>query len=284
MRHALAAIRCSFLVVLVAGVPVFAQGDPAAAAPKLAVSNQGKEKAPVDISVALRHATPDAAKCTEAVCTSADHWVVEIAIVGSTAAGKPVPLPLAKQDEIEKELRAVGSKHAKKVGETTISDAIVSIRVPAQTPYALVRQMLTTAATVGLHKIEFTVMSAGSPSVEQRLPLPLPVDSGTKPVLDQPKAGLERVRVNMRVDQATGQVLRKWGNNEVAAGAAGDAKMRESFATIMKDMVKYGLEGRSRVLIDAAGDVPWQSVIEVIDMGLNAGINGVQYWTAAPKK
>jgi hypothetical protein len=279
------AVRCWLLVALVPGTLAFAQDKSAVAEPpKLAVSNQGKEKAPVDISVALQHATPAGGKCTDAACVAADHWVVAIEIVGSTPANKPVTLPLAKQDEIEKELRAAGSKKAKKVGETTISDATLSIRLPAHTPYALVRQMLTAAAAVGLHRIEFAVTSAGSPDVEQSLPLPLPIDGGTKPVLDQPKAGLERVRVNMRVDQATGQVVRKWGNNEAAAGAEGDAIMRASFDTIMKDMVKYGLVERSRVLIDAAGGVPWQSVVEVIDMGLKAGLNGVQYWMAAPKK
>jgi hypothetical protein len=112
----------------------------------------------------------------------------------------------------------------------------------------------------------------------------LPVDDGAKPVLGQPNAGLERVRVNMRVDQATGQIVRKWGQHQVPAGAEGDAKMRTSFETIMGDMVKFGLVDRSRVLIDAANDVPWQAVIEVIDIGLNAGFKGVQYWTVAAKK
>jgi biopolymer transport protein ExbD len=274
-----------FLVALTTGAPAFAQDNHTdAEAPKLAVSNQGKEKALVDISVALRHAAPAAAKCTDAACAAADHWVVEIEIVGRTPAAKPVTLPLAKQDEIEKELRAAGSRKAKKVGETMISDATVSIRVPAQTPYTLVRQMLTTAATVGLHKIEFAVASAGSPAIERSLPLPLPVDGGAKPVLEQPNAGLERVRVAMLMDQATGQPVRKWGKHEVPAGAEGDAKMRESFETIMKDMVQFGLENRSVVLINAASGVPWQAVIEVIDIGLEAGFKGVQFMTAAAKK
>lgn len=279
------AVRCSFLVVLSIGAPAFAQDKPVVSeAPKLAVSNQGKEKALVDISVALRHTAPAAAKCTEAACPAADHWVVELEIVGRTPAAKPMTLPLAKQDEVEKELGSAGSQKAKKVGETMISDATVSIRVPAQTPYGLVRQMLTTAATAGLHKIEFAVASAGSPAVERSLPLPLPVDGGAKPVLEQPKAGLERVRVNMRVDKATGQLVRKWGTHEVPAGAEGDAEMRESFETIMGDMVKFGLVDRSRVLVDAASDVPWQAVVEVIDIGLKAGLNGVQFWTGAAKK
>lgn len=285
MSPTLPAVRCLFLVALSTGAPAFAQDKPLVSqAPKLAVSNQGKEKAAVDISIALRHTAPAAAKGTDAAAAAEGQWVVEIATVGRTPAGKPMTLPLAKQDEIEKELRSAGSQKAKKVGETMISDATVSIRVPAQTPYGLVRQMLTTAATAGLHKIEFAVASAGSPAVEGRLPLPLPVDGGAKPVLEQPKAGLERVRVNMRVDKATGQIVRKWGTHEVAAGAEGDAEMRESFETIMGDMVKFGLVDRSRVLIDAAGDVPWQSVVEVIDIGLRAGLNGVQFWTGAAKK
>jgi hypothetical protein len=112
----------------------------------------------------------------------------------------------------------------------------------------------------------------------------LPVDGGAKPVLEQPNAGLERVRVAMLMDQATGQPVRKWGKHEVPAGAEGDAKMRESFETIMKDMVQIGLENRSVVLINAASGVPWQAVIEVIDIGLEAGFKGVQFMTAAAKK
>jgi hypothetical protein len=88
----------------------------------------------------------------------------------------------------------------------------------------------------------------------------------------------------MRMDRATGKLVRKWGTHEVPAGAEGDATMRESFATIMGDMVKFGLVDRSRVLIDAAGDVPWQAVLEVIDIGLEAGFNGVQFWTGAARK
>jgi biopolymer transport protein ExbD len=284
MKPTRSAVRWLLLVALTAGGPALAQDDPTvAAAPKLPVSSQGKQKAPVDISVELRHTAPAAAKCSDAACAAADHWVVEIEIVGSTPAGKPVTLPLAKQDEIEKELRAVGSRKAKKVGETTISDASVSIRVPAQTPYTLVHRMLTTAATVGLHQIGFAVASAGSPATERSLPLPLPVDAGAKPVLDQPKAGLERVRVAMLIDQATGQLVRKWGKHEVPAGAKGDTTMRESFETIMKDMVKFGLEDRSVVLIDAASGVPWQAVVDVVDIGLKAGFKGVQFMTAARK-
>jgi biopolymer transport protein ExbD len=286
MNPTISAARCLFLFALTAGAPAFAQDKPPAApeAPKLAVSSQGKEKTLVEISVGLRHAAPAAAKCTDATCAAADHWAVEIEIVGRTPAGKPVKFTLAQQTEIEEQLRSAAAPKAKKVGETTISDATVSIRVSGQTPYTLVKQMLATLAMVGLHKIEFAVTSAGATAAEKSLPLPLPVDGGAKPVLDQPKAGLERVRVNMRVDQATGQIVRKWGNNEVPAGAEGDAKMRTSFETIMGDMVKFGLVDRSRVLIDAASDVPWQAVIEVIDIGLNAGFNGVQFMVAAAKK
>lgn len=273
-----------FLLALTVGAPAFAQDKPPAApeAPKLAVSSQGKEKTLVDIAVALRHAAPAAAKCTDAACAAADHWAVEIE--ERTPAGKPVKFTLAQQTEIEEQLHSAAAPKAKEVGETTISDASVSIRVSGQTPYTLVKQMLATLALVGLHRIEFAVTSAGATAAEQSLPLPLPVDGGARPVLDQPKAGLERVRVNMRVDPATGQIVRKWGNNEVPAGAEGDATMRASFETIMGDMVKYGLVDRSRVLIDAASDVPWQAVIEVIDIGLNAGFNGVQFMVAAAKK
>lgn len=285
MSTTLAAVRCLVLFAITTGAPAFAQDKPAVSeAPKLAVSSQGKEKAPVDIMVALRHAAPAAAKCTEAACAATDDWVVEIEVVGSTPAGKPVTLTLAQQDDLEKELSSAGSRKAKKVGETMISDATVSIRVTGQTPYALVKQMLATAAAAGLHKIEFAVTSPGADAAEQSLPLPLPVDGGAKPVLEQPNVGLERVRVAMRVDPATGQTVRKWGTHEVQAGAEGDAEMRESFATIMKDMVTFGLVDRSRVLIDAASDVPWQSVLEVIDIGLDAGFNGVQFMTAAPRK
>lgn len=285
MSPTLPAVRCLLLLAIGTSTPSFAQDKqpPSAEPPKLAVSNQGKEKAPVEISIALRHTAPDAAACT-ASCSAADHWVVEIENIGHTPAGKPVTLSLAKQDAVAAELRSAGSRQAKKVGEVTISDATVSMRVPAQTPYAHVRQMLMTAATVGLHRIEFVVASAGTPAVERSLPMPLPVDGGAKPVLGQPNAGLERVRVNMRVDPATGQIVRKWGGNVVPAGVEGDAKMRESFATIMGDMTKFGLVDRSRVLIDAANDVPWQAVIEVVDIGLAAGFQGVQHWTGVAKK
>jgi biopolymer transport protein ExbD len=277
--------RRLILLACISGAPAFAQDKPLVAeAPKLAVSSQGKEKGLVDISVVLRHAAPAEGKCADAACAAADHWVVGVEIEGRTPAGKAVTLTMTEQKELEKELRTAATPKAKKVGETMISDATVSIRVPAQTPYELVHQLMTTAATAGLHKLEFAVTSAGSAAIERSLPLPLPVDGGAKPVLEQPNASLERVRVAMLMDQATGQPVRKWGKHVVPAGAEGDATMRTSFETIMGDMVKFGLEDRSVVLIDAASGVSWQTVIEVIDIGLNAGFKRVQFMTAATKK
>lgn len=50
----------------------------------------------------------------------------------------------------------------------------------------------------------------------------------------------------MWMDKAAGQLVRKWGSHEGPAGAEGDAEMRQSFATIMKDIVKFGLADRAR--------------------------------------
>ena len=269
---------CLFLFACSAGAPAFAQETPAAEAPKLAVSSQGKDRALVDIVVALRHAAPADAKCANTACETADHWRVEIEVVGRTPAGKPVTLALTQQKELEKELRSAGARKAKKVGEATVSDASVSIRVEPGTPYSLVQQLLTRAAMASLHEIEFAVLSAGVTAAERRLPVPLPVDRGAKLVEDDAQAKLEEIRIVVTMHEA-GRIGRVFGKNHISDDVHLQALLQEAAA----DFARRGRPDQP-VVIDAASGVPWQAIVGVVDVIHRAGIKDVQFAVPAAKK
>ena len=263
-----------FLFACIAS-PVFAQEKPAAVeASNLAVSSQGEAKKPVDITVLLRHAAPNDAKCAKdaGTCDAAAHWLVEVRTAARRADPKPMTLAMSQLAELEKELRTAAAPNAKKVGEATISESILLIRVPAQTPYHVVQSLLGTAATSGLHWIEFAVTSASAAATEKCLPVPILVDQGTKLVEDDARAKLVEVRIALFIDPATGLVRRQLGKNVLRD----DTHLRGLLQAAATDLVRLGMNS-SGVVIDAASDVPWQAVVGVIDAIRGTGVKDMEF-------
>jgi biopolymer transport protein ExbD len=265
-----------FPFACIAGAPVFAQEKPAAVeVPKLAVSSQGEAKRFVDITVLLRHAAPTDAKCIKdaATCDAAAHWLVELRTAARRADPKPMTLAMSQLAELEKELRTAAAPNAKKVGEATISESILLIRVPAQTPYRVVQSLLGTAATSGLHWIEFAVTSAGAAATERCLPIALPVNDGTAKVVEEDaKTELLEIRIALMMDRETGQVRRSFGKNVLR----NDEHLRGLLRAAGTDLVRLGLND-TEVIIDAASDVPWQAVVDVIDAIRGTGVKDLQF-------
>ena len=247
-------------------------GTPAPAVPPLATSKQGESKTAVDIVVALRHMPPGVGKCDKGggACDVAEHWLVEL----QPAGGKPVLLTLHQQSELQKELKSAASPKARKVESVTLSDATVSLRVPPNTPYANVQSLLTTVASAGIHRTEFAVASADQ-AIEQRLAVPLPTPSGAEASTDPAPPG-EEVRVALFWDKAKGEVIRKFGNTVLRKGAIGETQTVELIQDSMEGWRRLGKPDTPGV-IDAAGAVPWQAVVQVIDAFRAARVKNIQF-------
>lgn len=235
----------------------------------LATSSQGEATAPVDIVLVLRHSPPAAGKCEKGpdACDAPEHWVVEL----QPAGGKAVQLTMDQRAELVKELSSAGKQKARKIGTRTVSDATVSLRVPLKAPHARVHAMLVAIAEAGLHKTEFAVRSAGK--VEQRLVFPLPVDTEPKGAEAAP---VEEVRITLLWDEARSDVTRYVGGRNLPSGAQGDALLRSILAESTEDL-RPGKKTNAPGVIDAAGAVPWDAVVQIIDALRAAGVRDIRF-------
>ena len=280
--------RCLFACAQLAA-PAFAQEKPAAsdapkqAAPTLAISHQGEPKAPVDIVVELQHSPPSDAKCAAEAgsCDAEHHWLVELQVAArKVGAGKPVRLAMTQVAEIEKELRSAADSKAEKSEAATVSEAKLSIRVPAQTRYALVQRLIGMAARSGIHRVEFAVTSAGT-ALEQRLTVPLPIPAKAEPKPEEPR-GIEEIRVRLFA-RANGQVVRIVGNTAIANGVKGDEQLQALLKDSADGWKRLGRPDAPGV-IDAGSGVPWQAIVSTIDVIRAAGVQNVQFAASAARK
>ncbi len=256
------------LLFVVTCSPLLAQRPPdkphvVKLASPLPVSTQSKAAEAVDIVLSLRHAPGGDAKCEkDGACEAAGHWQAEVKL-GAKADAPPKTFALSDKDELKKHLEWAASpkartKHADRVN---VSDATLSLRVPAATAYPLVQGLLMTAVSAGIHRVEFAVVPAAD-SPEQRLPVPFPTDEGAQ-LTDDPAP--PELRIALIVDGTTGKCLRLFGRAKLADGEAGDRELRAKLkeATAAKKLP---------AMIDAGAGVPWQAVVGVIDACRATGV------------
>ncbi|HEX6813560.1 MAG TPA: hypothetical protein VF384_18215 [Planctomycetota bacterium] len=278
---------CLFVCAQLAA-PAFSQEKPAAGdapkqtAPTLAISCKGEPKAPVDIVVELQHSAPGDAKCAaDTDACDASHWLVELQVAGRKAgAGKPVRLAMTQVAEIEKELKSAAASKAEKTEAGIVSESTLSIRVPAQTGYGRVQGLIGMVAHAGIHRVEFAVTSADT-AREQRLAVPLPIPAQAEPKPEEPRA-VEEIRARLFVDRAKGQVVRAFGKRVIADGAKGDEQLQSLFEASAEGWRRLGRDDVPGV-IDAGSGVPWQAIVSTIDLIRAAGVQNIQFATAATK-
>lgn len=253
-------------------------GAPRTVPPALAIASQARAKRPADLVLALRHEPkPDAGGCAKGdACDAAAHWLVELQVspIGSNAAKKPIVLAMTQTAELGKELRAGAAPKAREAGAQSLSEATLSIRVSARTPWALVQGLLGAVAAAGIYRVGFAVVSPGAVAVEQDLAMPLPIAAAE--VAAVKSAPREEIRVTMSWDTAREETVIRFGRLEMPGGAAGEAKLRTLLAEVARDWQRLG---RDEVpgIVDAAGRVPWQAVVGVIDACRAAGVKNVQF-------
>jgi biopolymer transport protein ExbD len=249
------------------------------------VSSQGKKgDAAADIMVTVAHAPGAALKCEKndapGGCSAPEHWWVQVKFGMTDELGKVFALddtePLKEYLVLAASPKAK-TKHADRVN---VSDATMSVRVPAAMPYSFVQSLLMITGSAGIHRLEFAVVPAADGG-EQLLPVPLPLDEA--PVLvDDPKAAPPEVRIALIADAKTGACTRRFGRTMLADGAVGDAQLLTNLKDVHADRVRIG-RPETPCIIDAAAGVPWQAVVGVIDACHAAGVP-VQFAAASSKK
>lgn len=238
---------------------------PAQPAAALAISSQGAAASAPDIVVALVHVAPAGSKCEKsaAPCVVVEHWHADVTVAGKPGA-PAARFAMAKRAELQKQLTAAAAPKAKTkrpVG-VDVSEASLSIRADAQTPYREVEELLQAAAASGIYAIEFAVVPAPG-GKEQRLPVPLPTDEGRPPVEEKPDA-VPEICVALLRDPATGACIRQLGKTKIADGAAGDRDLRDKLRAAAADARRPGGDP-SPVRVEVQPGVPWQAVVGVID-------------------
>lgn len=258
------------LLFAVTCAPLLAQQPPdkpqvvKLAAPPVPVSKEGKPGDAVDVVLAVVHAPSGGLKCDKRACESPQHWQAEVRL-GANTEELPKTFAVGATEDLRKHLEWAASpkartKHADRVN---VSDAKLSIRVPAVTPWPIVGSLLETAARAGIHDVGFVVVPAPA-APELLLPVPLPTDSGAV-IGGDPKAAPQELRIALIADRNTGACVRMFDRTRIVDGEAGDADLRTKLkeATATK---------RGPAIIDAANGVEWQAVVSVIDACRAAGV------------
>lgn len=84
---------------------------------------------------------------------------------------------------------------------------------------------------------------------------------------------LEEIRVTMRRDPRTGDVLRRLGNRP---SATSDTALVDDILVMVQDYIKAGRTSYP-VLIDASPDVPWTDVVHVMDLCRQRGLQNIEF-------
>jgi biopolymer transport protein ExbD len=247
--------------------------------PTLATSSQGTPVAAADVALILDHAPKAGVTCAQMFdtgrCTEPDHWQIQLVAGDAAATVKPLACSMSQLDEIAKELKKATAAKSKETEHGPVSEASVSLRVPPQTPYGFVRKVLESAATCGIHRIEFAVVPAGTAGEERRLATPLPVDQ--EHALGEP--GPE-IRIAVFKDRDTGGLVRVMGRRKIPDGAPGDALMASFFEAAAKGKDIKSLSG----IVDSAADVRWQMVVGIVDAFRAAGYENIQFASSDARK
>jgi biopolymer transport protein ExbD len=108
----------------------------------------------------------------------------------------------------------------------------------------------------------------------------LPTDEGVmrdttpKPVVDE-------IRVRLSWDSRRNELQRLFGQNLCATGQAGDAKLEK---LIEESYAGFKSHEKSDVplILDVGPKVPWKHVVEVCDIGRDAGVRKLQFAVGTP--
>jgi biopolymer transport protein ExbD len=105
----------------------------------------------------------------------------------------------------------------------------------------------------------------------------LPKDVGVRPnTTVEPR--IDEIRVLLSWNSPETKLERLFGQNPCATNQAGDEKLR---MLIKESYADYKSRGNPNVplILDVGPKVPWKSVVDVLDIGRDAGVQNLQFGT-----
>ncbi|MDO8348719.1 MAG: hypothetical protein Q7T30_00665 [Planctomycetota bacterium] len=234
----------------------------------------------------------------------------------------PYPAALSQGNFLCELLRSASERYPKETDYPFQSHATLSIRAAATVPFSVVQRLISDVWQVGICRIEFAVTAAHAKAEERRLDVTLPSDANARsqPLADvwislqwDRAVGVvvrrleEKSRGSLvdsdimpedlaEFDPDEESLIRREkpatkppvklveppiAKREFPCDAAGDANLRSFVRGWLADPVRQGSKELSGV-IEAAYDVPFQAVVDLIDVFRAAGLEQIGF--AVPRK
>jgi biopolymer transport protein ExbD len=198
--------------------------------------------------------------------------------------GKTFSLDKEGMDLLREKLRALAGP-----GKTasTPSERTLLIKADAQAPYGLTQKVLETAAAAMIYKVSIAATdAAGGKTGAFDSWLPRDAASASrpaKPVVEEgedkggaPLVPMDEIRVIMSWNTQQNRLERLFGQRLISPTAEGSEELEKLITASREGFAKRG-NPDVPLIIDAGPRVPWQNVVEVMDMAKRAGVKKIQF-------
>jgi len=219
------------------------------------------------------------------------------------------PLPASNDAAVLAQLQLLAALLPTLPDRSGYSDATLSIRAPAGTPFRVVERLIVIVARSGISRLSIAVAPADARQGEQQLAVPLPIDRGGSPMADPgelrvtvSKTGTDRYtscfegweRFILLPSQPVStpdldddlpipsrgelheHTERKQVGREFPCDAAGSSRLGSFLQQWLSDP-EHEPQRAATGLVDSAGNVPFQAVVEVIDAFRAAGVQQIGF-------
>jgi biopolymer transport protein ExbD len=175
------------------------------------------------------------------------------------------------------------------------SERTLLIKADAQAPYGLTQKVLESAAAAMIYKVSIAATDAAGgkagafdswlprdvgPESKRAKPEPVVVD------VEEDKAGAplvpnDEIRVLMSWNTQQNKLERLFGQRLIPPTAEGSDELEKLITASRDGFAKRG-NPDVPLIIDAGPRVPWQNVVEVMDMAKRAGVKKIEFGLGLP--
>ena len=206
-------------------------------------------------------------------------------------SGKTFSFDKAGIDLLREKLRALAGAREGKT-KPVPSERTLLIRADAQAPYGLTQKVLESAAAAMIYKVSIAATDAAggkTGAFDSWLPRDVgPESRRAKPVVEEgedkggpPLVPVDEIRVLMAWNTQQNKVERLFGQRVVPPTAEGSEELEKLITGSREGFAKRG-NPDVPLIIDAGPRVPWQNVVEVMDMAKRAGVKKIEFGLGLP--
>jgi len=207
-------------------------------------------------------------------------------------SGKTFSFDKAGMDLFLEKLRVLGGAHQGKT-KPAPSERPLLIKADAQAPYGLTQKVLESAAAAMIYKVSIAATDAAggkAGAFDSWLPRDVGPDSKrAKPVavdVGEDKGGaplvpMDEIRVLLSWNTQQNKLERLFGQRLIPPTAEGSEELERLIVGSREGFAKRG-NPDVPLIIDAGPRVPWQNVVEVMDMAKRAGVKKIEFGLGLP--